>query len=394
MWALVRSGWTELTQRPSNQIPALDGLRAAAVLLVIADHFAVTIWQRHYPTGTWLTSLPFVHFGWTGVDLFFVLSGFLIGRQVWQEKKRTGAVNFPRFFVRRAFRIWPLYFATLLLMAAGLGHIQPRWPDWLLVSNYFPTPYARSWSLSTEEMFYIVVPLLVGAIGKIGGKGMFLILVASVVAIDGIRYFSADQLYEAGRTAPQVANTLYAPFHLHNQALLAGLVLSFLAVHRPAAISSRQGRFSRAGLGVLVLCLILGFGLRSVNDTVFSFTALALVYGGLTYFLLRDDSRVGRIFGWNVLYPVSRLSYGMYLNHLVFGFAIAEGLLGWLARAGVPNEAAFVLGLGCTIAVSALAAVVTFLLVEHPFLQLRSRWVRASREAHARQEAQVEPPAA
>lgn len=371
---LLRSGWHELTRRPEHQIQALDGLRAMAVLLVIADHFSVTTWRDEAVGETWLTQLPFVHFGWTGVDLFFILSGFLIGKQLWQERARSGSINFPRFFSRRAFRIWPLYFVTLAMLAAGLGGVQAGWHDWLLVSNYFPTHYARSWSLSTEEMFYLLVPLAVALAPRLSLKSAALAAIALVLAQDATRMVSYLQLRASGVDPGDIALRLYSPFHLHSQALLVGLFLSFVAVHHPALLRRDAGKLSRHGLVVFILGVVAGFGWRSMNDVVFSFTALALIYGALTYFLLRDDSLVAKVFGARVLYPLSRLSYGMYLNHLVFGSAIIVPVVGALTGSRVTPDWVFMVGLVVTIAVSALVATVTFLVVEHPFLLLRSRW--------------------
>ena len=103
----------QLWHRPPQQIPGLDALRAIAVLMVIGDHFAVNAWQKAGGTDIALSHSPLIHFGWTGVDLFFVLSGLLIGTQVWKERQRTGRLRPVRFFLRRAFRIWPLYLSLI-----------------------------------------------------------------------------------------------------------------------------------------------------------------------------------------------------------------------------------------------------------------------------------------
>src|SRR6476660_4237917 len=97
----------DLRNPPANQNPALDALRTLAILMVIAGHFP-EVGKAQFPKYAHLLDSPVFAFGWTGVDLFFVLSGLLIGRQLWKEHQRTGTVNVFRFIARRGFRIWPL----------------------------------------------------------------------------------------------------------------------------------------------------------------------------------------------------------------------------------------------------------------------------------------------
>lgn len=154
----LADGWRSLVVPARDNNAALDGARSLAVILVIASHVAFE-WQESLPDISALR-FPFYYFGWSGVDLFFVLSGLLIGGQIWKELERTNRINFKRFWLRRAFRIWPLYFAFLAFLALVQDVYWPDWSDWLLLSNYFPSAYARGWSLSTEEHFYLVAPLL------------------------------------------------------------------------------------------------------------------------------------------------------------------------------------------------------------------------------------------
>src|SRR5260221_10426293 len=95
----------DLLHPPTGQITFLDGLRTLAILLVVNAHlsaeFTEVFGSNHF------SRLPFVTDGWIGVDLFFVLSGFFIGGQLWKEIQRTGKDAVGRFILRRGFRIWP-----------------------------------------------------------------------------------------------------------------------------------------------------------------------------------------------------------------------------------------------------------------------------------------------
>lgn len=371
--ALLRSGWHSLLAREAGQLAALDGLRALAVLLVIGDHFSVTVWAGTHLGGWWLQT-PLIRYGWTGVDLFFVLSGFLIGGQLWRERMRSGTINLPRFFLRRGLRIWPLYFASLALMQFGAASVKPGWPDWALVSNYFPTLYARSWSLSTEEMFYLLVPLFVICVPRLKTRTIALILVATLVLVDTSRVMTFHSLMAAGVPSQEIALRLYSYFHSHNEGLLIGLLLSLLAVHAPRLVAPAPSRRpSLRGLAVLGAALGLAGVARLVGGQALSFSALALVYGGATYFVLVDCSVLSAGFRWRIWFPVARLSYGMYLNHLILGSGIVLAALAVMRAWQLGAGTTFALGLGLTTVISLAFAGVTFVLVEHPFLHLRNR---------------------
>ena len=135
---------------PPGTFPSLDAFRTAAIVLVIGNHLSL-LGAQLAPSGVW--DFVLFRYGWTGVDLFFVLSGFLIGRQLQRELQRTGSVKVPRFLLRRGLRIWPLYFAWVAFLALALGKSHGIWPDLVFLSNYVQGQVAGGWSLSTEEQF-------------------------------------------------------------------------------------------------------------------------------------------------------------------------------------------------------------------------------------------------
>jgi len=158
-----------------KRIPALDGLRGVAILLVLWFHF------RYYMGGEPIqyTLALLGEFGWIGVDLFFVISGFLITRILLESKKNDN--YFGTFYSRRALRIFPLYFGALAILFLGpmsfLGDSLPTQHDrvlfWTYLANWGPLfeqikpgSAAHFWSLSVEEQFYLVWPLLVWALTK------------------------------------------------------------------------------------------------------------------------------------------------------------------------------------------------------------------------------------
>jgi len=154
---------------PAKRNQSLDVLRGVAILMVLGNHAAYyRIWARA---------------GWAGVPLFFVLSGFLISGLLFKEYKERGSISFPRFFCRRAFKIWPSYYA-LLAFTAYLYHLArfalPIPTIALAVtffSNYFQgtryefVPVGHLWSVCVEEHFYLALPILLIALVRLGRSG-------------------------------------------------------------------------------------------------------------------------------------------------------------------------------------------------------------------------------
>ncbi|MGZ6069952.1 MAG: acyltransferase family protein, partial [Myxococcaceae bacterium] len=217
---------------PPGTFPSLDAFRTAAIVLVIGNHLAVA-GSELAPSPVWGFTL--FRYGWTGVDLFFVLSGFLIGRQLQRELQRTGSVAVPRFLLRRGLRIWPLYFAWVAFLALALGKWRGIWPDLVFLSNYVQGQVSGGWSLSTEEQFYLLVPLLLLAVQRLWGpRGQAWFPIVLLALMPVVRAVALQGRGEAG------FDRIYAPIHTHCDGLLVGLFLAWLSVARPRALGPEQ----------------------------------------------------------------------------------------------------------------------------------------------------------
>lgn len=356
---------------PPGTFPSLDALRTAAIVLVIGNHLAVGGAQLA-PSSVWGFTL--FRYGWTGVDLFFVLSGFLIGRQLQRELQRTDSVNIPRFLFRRGMRIWPLYFAWIAFLALALGKWHGIWPDLTFLSNYVQGQVSGGWSLSTEEQFYLLVPLLLLGVQRLfGPRGQAWVPLVLLALMPVVRAVSLHGAGEAG------LERIYGPIHTHCDGLLVGLFLAWASVRKPETLSPEASHPWRLPL----LSIVAGFALRAIDAPLFSFSGLGLIYGGLVALGLRAGPRVRGLTAWRGFHILSRLSYGMYLNH----FEVLPRLLPRLTRALVPvvGSGWVLAALSYVIAILASAAVaaVTFILIEEPFLWLRERWDARHRPVRA-----------
>jgi peptidoglycan/LPS O-acetylase OafA/YrhL len=358
----LRAGFQDLMIRPKGNIPLLDVLRTAAIGLVFCTHFAGQFEAR--PA---VLKLPFVYWGWTGVDLFFVLSGILIGTQLWKEVQKTGGVQVGRFLLRRGLRIWPLYFSYVAFLFAevifwgrdGSG----LWSDATFLSNYFHCQLGGGWSLSTEEQFYIIAAVGIALLAR-KLKPAHLWIVGFAVAIPIISraiYISTSSLDE-----PTLRQRMYLPIHTHSDGLVMGLVISWLIVYTPAFIRSTRWR-----TGAALVMLLLGAVLQLIKPLLLNFESLALIYGAIALYSIGLVS-TPRVFRWHGFYLISRLSYGIYLNHFGLLDHMRNLLLDWRLRGGEP---VFWLAMALTFLASVAISALTFQLIEWPFLQLRSRWL-------------------
>lgn len=296
----------------------LDSMRGIAILLVLFFHgMAPPLNANLSSGGKFIFALS--QWGWVGVNLFFVLSGFLITGILIDGRSRPG--YFRRFYIRRALRILPALYMTLILLLVG-GLISWRF---LALSVLFlantapllgvPLQYGPLWSLAVEEHFYMLWPAIIRRFSPVG-------LIFLLTAIFGITpLLRAIEIMRS--RFPADAVSLYTWLNLDGLALGALL-----------AIWLRQCWFHRIQLsrialpllvaGVAFFVLVLGHPLA---ETALSATACNLASAGLlACMLLMGTSRWGVLVDRPVLKFLGLISYGLYLIH-VLAFRLAEILL-------------------------------------------------------------------
>jgi peptidoglycan/LPS O-acetylase OafA/YrhL len=373
IFAIIRTGAHELVTPPAGNVPGLDVLRSLAIVLVVSGHFYGEFADRGQALR--IGKFPLLYFAWTGVDLFFVLSGYLIGRQLWRELAHRHSIDVGRFLLRRGLRIWPFYFAFLAWVAVTSHKALVAYlPDLFFLSNYLPNQVSGGWSLSTEEQFYIFVPVLLLTAGLfVPVRRQYVVIVALLLMLPLVRYLTL--VAHPGAFTPDMFRKLIQlPFHTHSDGLLAGLLISWVSVLKPGFL--RPLPFWRNIILPSTMAVV-GLALRSVNSRLFGFSALALIFGGLTVYVLRDRSAFTTLANRSGFYVLSRLSYGMYLNHFaVIAFA-APMIVAVTAHIG--GYWSFFLGYPVAILAPMLVAAVTFITIESPFLQLRDRWLASAK---------------
>lgn len=373
-FGLLRGSKEDLIRRPDGNLPVLDVLRSMAILGVFTGHTAGGDGLTNATAR--ITRLPIFHYGWTGVDLFFVLSGFLIGQQLWKELKRTGHIRIGRFLLRRGFRIWPLYYSFvffILVEVAFLGRSSKGLLfDVFFLSNYFPeSQVSGGWSLSTEEQFYLLAPVVIALLVWLGIKSGRLWAIPAVMVCVSI----ASRAFNVSKSSLDVHDlrlSLYYPFHTHLDGLATGLLLAWLSIFHADLLQSRR----KLGL-MMVSMAALAVACYCVTPFVFSFTTLSLIFGAATLYGIGSLPRP-RLLNWHGFYILSRLSYGMYLNH--FGvLRVMRALFGKQCLGhGTPGFLAYY---AICLITSITLATVTFTCIEWPFLQLRAKYLQKPKPA-------------
>ncbi|RKH05638.1 acyltransferase [Corallococcus sp. CA053C] len=363
----------------SSRLPGLDTLRVFAILGVVG---------RHYPhTGAPAWFAETTRFGWTGVDLFFVLSGFLIGRQLLEPIAAGERPQLLSFYLRRLFRILPSYWAVLALYALvptvrGAESMGPLWKFLTFTQNigFEGGPFGHAWSLCVEEQFYLVLPLLILALApRVGVRGVGILSLGLIAAGVLLRSFAWEShlasVPEGVPLNPIYWKWVYWPTWNRMDGLLAGVLLALVHVFRPVVWE----RWRRAPLcsGLLALVsLSLAWPLCAANKTLLGcavlFPVLAVGFAALVVFAASDEGArtLGRMPGARWL---ASMTYCMYLTHTFTKNLALDAMekLGW----GPFHPATVLAYVGCLLAASTLLHVA----VERPFLRLREYWMRSSR---------------
>ena len=372
---------------PENRViyPAFDGLRAVAVLLVFV---------YHYLPGP-------LNWGWTGVDLFFVLSGFLITGILYDSRERRQ--RFRVFYIRRTLRIFPVYYLVLLVpvLLAPVFHwvwhpADWMWPTYLgnyirflspadYVQNYslyetlqsqrFPwlhLSYDHLWSLSVEEQFYVFWPLLVFTLrDRVLLRNFCLVAVAAAPLLrwSALHLFSA-RLLDLG--------LLYHATPLRADALMLGGAVA-LAMRGPER--QRILSLGRPVVAVMLTLFILLQGTAYLHtglpasvetfqrSSVFGFSAIALLAAGLVLLAMTDSSLLYRMCSRPRLRALGQRSYGFYVYHLLF-FSVWQrvAVMLMLGHRKFTTEGTALVALAGTV----LLSWASFRWIEAPILRLKA----------------------
>jgi peptidoglycan/LPS O-acetylase OafA/YrhL len=375
-----------------NRFAALHGLRVLGIVTVVAYHIT---WIFMGEQGIALDPSFFAQSltVFFGMDLFFVLSGFLIGSILLRSVAQSGSQHLRRFYLRRVFRTFPSYYVvlTFLALAFPLTLNQRHHLKWEYVygTNFLPLERGQTvmfwgWSLGLEEQFYLAVPLLFFALQRLRTERARITLLGSLMAAAlGIRLFIF--LRHRPWNDGYLYGALYFRTHTRFDPLIAGILLAVVHQRYGKALARwLEAPFHRALVSLPALaCLWL-----LLFPTMFGWDTLQLVHvfawGTVTsvmYLLtvpmaLYGDGMVCRWLSVPFFRRLATLGYGIYLVHI----PVIDHVMVPLARAAQRRHWSMLFVwpavLAATMVLSALVAYALHVMVEKPALRLRDRFAR------------------
>lgn len=408
----IKRNWHALFSAPASRATALDGMRGIAFIWVVMTHTVIlrcfflnrdqviTLYQA-YEDHWWAR---FLLRGDNCMDVFFVLSGYLIANILMEDHERHGAIRLGLFYTRRFMRLIPLY-ATVLFFIAAVASQSPNaenanigslWSNLLYVNNFLPMPRQFApwtWSLAVEEQFYILFPVLLMLVYKLRSRRLWIfigLLVAAFVVRGYVAYARGLSLphvnpavdREAGiRYFEQMHSNLYTRFG----PIIVGIIVAYASKYTRLADRLRAQRgWQAAALAFTLLWSGFGFVLSTFDPSTHWSRTSSIVYFacydnifaigiGIIIFMLVNKLSIARplekLFSWKIFYPVAQVSYCGYLVHPVvaFGFYSQGHLFAEPFSIKLVTAFLFIFGVSCVV------SVILFLAVEKPMMNLRPR---------------------
>ena len=428
----LRANVRDVLLRPAQRLPMIDGIRALSILYVMVFHSLIVLVVLLPGDGTgqfraFLQQTPWywqwVPLGDRSVDVFFVISGLLIGQILFREYRSSGSIDLKRFFVRRWLRLTPVYWLVIAVFAVAAGPslveamVQEKamarsdalavfWSSMaayaLYLNNFLPyeqsyyLPFA--WSLAVEEQFYILFSLFVAVAWRRLKRPMRVLLglfVLSFVVRAWLFYrhpyllVNGDELLAsaggAGGISAAYREIIYDNLYSRFGALVLGIMLAWLSVYYRDALARwftprRSQLVLLAALALMLLMSVLPVftagdkplwmvaSFHIAHRNLFSLGVALLIL-----VLLQPQAGgalVNRLLAWRGWYPVAQLSYAMYLVHVPLLVLCAGGLQQLGLLHGLDYRQVLLLTL-LSLPPVLLFSLLVFVLVERPFMKLR-----------------------
>lgn len=369
-----------------KKIGGLNVLRAFAISFVFLYHYIV-----FFEHPAWLEKIG--KFGWTGVDLFFVLSGYLIASQLFETINKTNKVNLKIFFIKRVFRIFPAYFFILAIyflfpIVREKEKLATLWKYLtftlnLHLNSHITGTFSHAWSLCVEEQFYVIFPLLLLFLLaiKFFNKSWSLIVVLFISGFV-IRHFwwvHINSLFGGtGSFKIYWIMRLYFPTYCRLDGLLVGVSIAALIKFKPnfVAFLNRNGYyFLVTGLTTLLAAYLICIEETSYLASVFGFPIVSIGYG---FIVLSAFSKPTFLYNSNyfITSKLATYSFSIYLSH-----KITIHLTHLFFKSINVETDCFVVFFSSFL-FSIFVAILMYNFIEKPFLKIRERIISKINLAH------------
>jgi peptidoglycan/LPS O-acetylase OafA/YrhL len=364
-----------------NQYPALHGLRVIAIIMVVDLHATTALFM--------LRVTPFTNTSlWFAMDLFFFLSGFLIGSMLLAETDTQRPVNMLRFYLRRTFRIVPAYLIVLTILATAfpLSAAQKSnlWKEYVYLTNYAPpvpgiVVMTWAWSLALEEHFYLAVPLLMLGLRALPTfRWRMVALVTLWLSALALRTWT--YLSNGPWDNDRAVHELYVQTHVRFDILIAGIFAACIQRRYGAALADalkRRGpRYALAAPSVLAFAILVFTPTQQDNSIGFKVvcwgTVTSIAYAPLILHLLNYESILTRALSLRAFIYVATFGYGIYLVHLpVLHHIVLPYTFELAVRYGLRWPVIWPLSVTAGMIISLALGYLIHVVIEKPALKLR-----------------------
>lgn len=401
----IKANWQSIYQRRASNYAPIDGIRGLSILLVLFYHIFL-VYDKTSETETISSMLETLGFGWAwaingdkGVDVFFVMSGFLITGILLRQYQKLGHLNLKNFYMRRYLRLTPAYYFMLtvywLLSAPNSNAI---WANFLYISNFIDYQNQAAgwtWSLAVEEQFYFIYPLILLGILKwskhpgwilLGLFVMSFVVNACIVLNDPqLSTTPFSQIYTNHDYFNYYFTVLYDNLYTRFGGLVVGCLAAYVMHFYPEKVkhlmNSHIGILS-TWLSLLIILFFMAFPIflpaydrftwLHIGYDIANHTLFAVGVGLLILAMILQQHIVARACSWffslNFWYPIATLSYSIYLIHLVVMVLVIPAMMQKTNFS--MGEVLFYGGLLSSL-LSFLIATFMYVFIEKPVMNLR-----------------------
>ncbi|MFW5440561.1 MAG: acyltransferase family protein [Methylophilaceae bacterium] len=407
-----KENFKSIYQRRASNYASIDGIRALSILLVLVYH-TFLVFHLSHPTENITSMLSELGLGWAwawngdkGVDVFFVMSGFLISGILLRQVSKTGKIDLKNFYWRRYLRLTPAYYFMLTVYWLMSGpNSEWVWANYLYVNNFVDYGHQAAgwtWSLAVEEQFYFIYPLILIAILKYAKSpsvvllGLFLISfvvrIAIVLLDDTIRTTPGSQVYLNDEYFNHYFTVFYDNLHTRFGSLVIGcLVAYYFHYHldKLKEIANSAAGVMLTIVGVFLVVFFMAFPAFSTSFDqyptlnilyyIFNRTLFSLGIGFIIVAMLLQQHVIANVmrkfFSLAFWYPIASLSYSLYLIHLVVMIVVIPAIVNLTVTMleQYPWSMGEILLIGFIVSsiLSFAIATLMYLFIEKPIMNLR-----------------------
>src|SRR5579871_146679 len=310
-----------------NKLFGLDHLRALAIILVFVYHYG-----RIFPHPQWTNSIS--KFGWTGVDLFFVLSGYLIASQLFAEIAKRKTFSIEDFFLKRFFRIIPLYLVVVAIyfclpFVRERESLAPLWKYLTFTQNFgldlrTQGTFSHAWSLCIEEQFYFFLPFILTGLlfFKLFRRSFWLLILLFILGFF-IRFYLYQHFIQPNldddNNWVEWLKLIYYPTYCRLDGLLAGIGIAALFQFKPI-VKERISRYGNllfiASIIILSIAYYICINEQSFIASVYGFPLVSIGYAFMVTSAISPSSFLYK-FNSRTTATIATLSYAIYLVHKI-----------------------------------------------------------------------------